>query len=208
MIYAALTQFKIRCNLFIFFRQICTPKVSEFTKIKVLCQSGPGKINDRYDYGRRSIICLIFSFTPSITFSINLSYYSLYQKKSLTTKNLHNFHKKMHIKWILRDPFLPVLQAPHKFTDYSFSYCVSHVTCHLSGVSIFLEGLVSMQLSPSFSFFILFDWSLISLRLYVYFHFLVSAEFQIIWDNKNISCAKIVEWKYIVIDNLMACWLI
>ena len=76
-----------------------------------------------------------FSFSPSLTSYINLSYYSLYQKKS--TKNPHNFHKKLHNKLIWRDPFchgcftsnflinslidLPIL----------FILCV---TCHMSFV--------------------------------------------------------------------------
>ena len=37
---------------------------------------------------------------------------------------------------------------------------------------------------------------------------MVSAEFQIILDNENVSCAKILELKEIWIDNVMDCLLI
>ena len=146
MIYAALTQFRIRCNLHIVFRQICTPKVSEFTKTKILSQSGPGEINGRYDYGKRSIIIFFYSFTSSIT----LSYYSLCQNKSLSTKICTIFIKNFKQKKDFKRPIFAMafLQTPFSLTDSSFSYCVSHITCHFSGVSIFLEGLVSLELAP------------------------------------------------------------
>ena len=46
----------------------------------------------------------------------------------------------------------------------------------------------------------MFVWPLKSLKYHVYFHFLVSAEFQIIQDDGNVSCAKILEWKDIQSD--------
>ena len=127
--------------------------ISQFTKKMVLSQSGPGGINGRYDYGHR----YIFLKTFSLTFSINVSYYFLYQNKSLATKNPYNFIKNSQQMDFNRPVFaMAVLQAPfsltHWLTDSSFSYCVSHVTCHLSGVSIFLEGLVSMDFAPSSCF--------------------------------------------------------
>ena len=153
MIYAALTQFKIKFNLRIFFRQICTPKVSEFTKTKVLSQSGSGEINGRYDYGQRSIICLIFLFTPSLTSFINLSYYCLYQNKSLSRK-IHTTFIKQQMDFKRPVFAMAVLQASfsltHWLTDSSFSYCV---TWHLSGISICLEVMVFMYLVFCFLFF-------------------------------------------------------
>ena len=105
-------------------------------KTNVFSQSGPGGINNRYDYGQRSIVFFIFFlFTPSLTSSINLSY-SLYQNKSLTTKIPHKFHRNCTKKNFRRTVFaMAVLQAPfwlpHWLTNSSFSYCVSYVTCHL-----------------------------------------------------------------------------
>ena len=62
LIYAAMTQFKIRCNLRFFLRQICTPKISEFTNTKVTSSlrtsSSPHKTlsNDKYD-APREVYC-------------------------------------------------------------------------------------------------------------------------------------------------------
>ena len=136
-------------------------------------------MNSMYDFGKRSIIYLNFSFTPSLTSSINLSYYSLYKNKSLSTKNLHKFYKNIaqQIEFKRLVFAMAVLQAPFSLTqwltDSSFSYCVSHVKFHLSRVSIYLDGLISMELAPSSCFLIIFVTPLISFRHHVYFHFLV-----------------------------------
>ena len=42
-------------------------------------------------------------------------------------------------------------------------------------------------------------------QFYVYFHFIVSTEFQIIVDNGNVSCVKILQSKDMLIDNVIAC---
>ena len=119
MIHAALIQFKIRCNLrVVFLGQICTPKTLEFTKTNVFSQSGQGGINSKYDYGQRFTVCLIFLFTLSLTSSNNLSY-SLYQNKSLTTKNPHNFHKNC---------------TTNGFQETCSSLFILYVICHMSFV--------------------------------------------------------------------------
>ena len=52
---------------------------------------------------------------------------------------------------------------------------------------------------------LIFVWPVLSLRFYVYFHFLVGAELHIIEDSGNVSFAKILLWKDISIDYDMAC---
>ena len=107
-----------------------------------LSQSGPGEINGRYDYGQRFIILLFFfSFNPSPTSFINLSYYSLYQKNHyLQKKILTTFKKKIPQQMdFKRQVFaMSVSKAPFSFTYWLtnslFSNCVSYVTCHLSFV--------------------------------------------------------------------------
>ena len=156
---AALTQFIIGCNLRIFFRQICTPKVLDFTKTKVLSQSGPGEINGRYDYGQRSIICLIFFHLP-LPLPLLLTYPII-----LCIKTNHYLQKirTSFIKNCTTNGFYETCFCNGCFTStFLINSLMSHVTCHLSGVCIFFKGPVSMELAP--------------LRLY----FLVSAGFQII----------------------------
>ena len=86
--------------------------MSELTKTNVFSQSGPEGINSKYDYGQRFIDCLIFLFIPSHTSYIILSY-SLYQNKSITKKNPHNFHKNCTKMDFRRPVFaMAVLQAP------------------------------------------------------------------------------------------------
>ena len=118
-LHSYLTQFKIRCNLCLFFPPNLYSKISEFTKTKVFSQSGPGGMNSMYDFGKRSIIYLNFSFTPSLTSSINLSYYSLYKNKSLSTKNLHKFYKNIaqQIEFKRLVFAMAVLQAPFSLTQ-------------------------------------------------------------------------------------------
>ena len=136
-----------------FLRQICTPKISDFTKTKVLSQSGPEGINGRYDYGQRSII-FFFSHLPLsspllLTYLIILCIKTNYYIQKIRTTFIKEIARQIDFK---RPVFaMTVLQASfsltHWLTDSSFSYGVSHVTCYLSGVSIFLEGLVSMELA-------------------------------------------------------------
>ena len=81
-------------------------------KKNVFSQSGPGGINSKYDYGQRSMVFLIFLFTSSLTYSINLSY-SLYQNKSLNTKIRTTFIKIAQQIDFKRLVFaMAVLQAP------------------------------------------------------------------------------------------------
>ena len=115
-----------------FFCPICIPKVLEFTKTKVLRQSGPGEINGRYDYGHRSIICKKkFHLSPPLPLLLN--YPNIVCIKTNLEKICTTFIKKLHNKWILRDPFLPWLFYNHLSHSISntvfccFSYIIAMV---------------------------------------------------------------------------------
>ena len=135
MIYTALTQFKIRCNLRVSPCQIWTPKIS---KTKVLSQSGPEGINGSYDYGQRSIVCLFFLFSPSLTSSINLFYNSLYPNKSLTTKKTRTTFIRIALKISFKRPVfaMAVLQAPFVMNSL-IDWLILFILCVIYQVSSF-----------------------------------------------------------------------
>ena len=111
----------------------------------VLRQLGPGETSGRYDYGQRHIVCLIFYLSlPSPFLS---TYPIIYCIKKITNykKSLAPFIKVAKQMDFTRPVFaIAVLQEPFSLlTDWLSHtfHIVSYFTCHLSGVSIFLEGL-------------------------------------------------------------------
>ena len=85
-----------------------------------------------------------------------------------------NFRRPVFAMAALQEPFL----LTHWISYFPIVCHMSHDICPVS--AFFWKVWYQWRLPLYFLFLLLFDWPLISLRLHVYFHFLVSAEFQII----------------------------
>ena len=136
MIYAALTKFKISCNLRVF----STKYVLVFSK------SGPGGINSRYDYSQRSTVKKKYFSRLHSPLVLPYPIIIIFLNQLIITKILTTFIKIAQEMDFNRPGFaMAVLQTPfwltHWLTDSSFSYCVSHVICPLSGVTAFFWSL-------------------------------------------------------------------